>query len=299
MPLTGGLLGVALDVAEGMGSAATALALTAVGLLERAEESFELDLDPNLLDFTEAESGLDFALAVELSNGNFLQITPEGEENLLSAGREIEDQLEEFSEAVTEMRKLIVALDEQDDVELELTGMADFATDFDDFYHDVHADFDETENTTQIDGREVDLSAWFDEPPDSLLQRFIWYLDEDGSTDNTLGGLFPGEGLTAVVEDRSDALPTSFALEQNHPNPFNSETVFGFSITESGPVRLELYNLAGQAEVTLVEGYRLAGVYRVAWDGRSNSGEDLSTGVYLYRLWAGEQMQVRKMLLLR
>ena len=299
MPLTGGLLGVALDVAEGMGSAATALALTAVGLLERAEESFELDLDPNLLDFTEAKSGLDFALAVELSNGNFLQITPEGEENLLSAGRDIEDQLEEFSEAVTEMRKLIVALDEQDDVELELTGMADFATDFEDFYHDVHADFDETENTTQIDGREVDLSAWFDEPPDSLLQRFIWYLDEDGSTDNTLGGLFPGEGLTAVVEDRSDALPTSFALEQNHPNPFNSETVFGFSITESGPVRLELYNLAGQAEVTLVEGYRLAGVYRVAWDGRSNSGEDLSTGVYLYRLWAGEQMQVRKMLLLR
>ena len=63
----------------------------------------------------------------------------------------------------------------------------------------------------------VDLSAWFDEPPDILLQRVIWYLDNDKSTDNTLGGLLPEVGFTAVVEVRSEAMPASFALVQNYP----------------------------------------------------------------------------------
>ena len=300
IPLTGGVLGVALDVAAGIGAAAAALAETAVNLLEGAEESFELDLDPNLLDFSDTESGLDFALALQHSNENFLGITPEGEENLLNAGEDIADQLGEFSGAATEMRKLIVSQDEQDDVGLELTGLAELATDFEDFYQEVHADFEEAENTTQIDGREVDLSAWFDKPPDNLLQRFIWYLDDDKSTDNTLGGLLPEVGFTAVVEVRSDAMPASFALEQNYPNPFNSGTVIPFNLAHSDRVELTLYNLTGQKVTTLAEGAREAGAYTVKWDGRDGRGQVLASGVYLYRLRAeGGQEETRKLVLAR
>ena len=62
---------------------------------------------------------------------------------------------------------------------------------FRDRYQEVQADFETPEAATKISGRTVNLSAWFDVPPDSLLQHLIWYFDNDDNTDNTLGDLFP------------------------------------------------------------------------------------------------------------
>ncbi len=104
---------------------------------------------------------------------------------------------------------------------------------------------------------------------------------------------------TAVAEDYSDALPNTFTLHQNHPNPFNSGTVIRFALPQNGEEELAVFNLAGQKVTTLVQGTRLAGEYAINWGGHDEVGQELATGIYLYRLQTGAQQQTKKLLLLR
>jgi len=110
-----------------------------------------------------------------------------------------------------------------------------------------------------------------------------------------------GDPNTAVTESFDAALPPSFTLDQNYPNPFNSDTVIRFALPTDTDVELTVYNLTGQQVATLVQGEREAGAYTVYWDGRDNDGRELASGVYLYRLRTGDgqQMETRKLLLLR
>lgn len=110
----------------------------------------------------------------------------------------------------------------------------------------------------------------------------------------------PPPASTAVEEQRSDAKPQAFALDPNYPNPFNSGTVIRFALPQSQHVELALYNLTGQQVAILAEGQRQAGAYAIHWDGRDDGGRPLASGVYLYRLRAGDgQAVTRKLLLLR
>ncbi|MEW6755941.1 MAG: FlgD immunoglobulin-like domain containing protein [Candidatus Latescibacterota bacterium] len=104
---------------------------------------------------------------------------------------------------------------------------------------------------------------------------------------------------TAVAEEQRSGRPQGFALRQNYPNPFNSGTTIEFDLPEATLVELAVYNLAGQQVATLVRGQRPAGAHRVSWDGRSDTGRPLATGVCLYRLRAGERVENRRLLLLR
>ena len=107
------------------------------------------------------------------------------------------------------------------------------------------------------------------------------------------------ESATAVSQE-ADALPHRFLLSQNYPNPFNSETVIPFALSGRGEVDLEIYNLAGQKVATLVNGVREAGAHSIRWDGTDERGRLLGSGVYLYRLRAGDtHRETRKLLLLR
>jgi hypothetical protein len=119
-----------------------------------------------------------------------------------------------------------------------------------------------------------------------------------GTSSGIFSITFPS--FTAILEDHTTTLPQSFTLLQNYPNPFNSTTVIRFALPTRADVHLALYNLAGQKVVTLVDGMRSARSYTVHWDGRDASGRDLASGVYLYRLRAGEQqVETRRLLLLR
>lgn len=92
--------------------------------------------------------------------------------------------------------------------------------------------------------------------------------------------------------------PSAFALLQNYPNPFNPSTTIGFSVSQSGPVMLEIYDLAGRHVRTLFGGDVAAGRYTAQWDGRDDRGSAVSSGVYFYRLRAGaNSVASRKMLL--
>ncbi len=94
-------------------------------------------------------------------------------------------------------------------------------------------------------------------------------------------------------------LPTSFALQQNYPNPFNPTTTINFSVPEAGAVTLTIYNLRGQLVQTLISDDRAAGAYSVVWSGRDATGAQVASGLYLYRLQAGEFVSVRKMMFMK
>ncbi len=94
-------------------------------------------------------------------------------------------------------------------------------------------------------------------------------------------------------------LPDGFALAQNYPNPFNPETIIEFSLSEAAQARLIVYNTLGQAVRTLYDSPAPAGLTRLRWDGRSDNGASVSSGVYFYRLETATSALTRKMTLLR
>lgn len=94
-----------------------------------------------------------------------------------------------------------------------------------------------------------------------------------------------------------DELPTDFVLEQNHPNPFNPLTVIRYAIPRSGYVSLKVYNTLGQLVVDLVDGPVAAGKHAIEFPKRD--AVKVPSGVYFYRLQAGEFVETRKMLLLK
>ena len=100
------------------------------------------------------------------------------------------------------------------------------------------------------------------------------------------------EGYSGPVFDQ-------FTLFQNYPNPFNPTTIIRYDLPKYEKVELAIYNTVGQRIVTLVNESQGAGFYAVEWDGMSSSGQEVSGGLYLYRLRGGDYLQSRKMLLMR
>ncbi|MFQ5602722.1 MAG: T9SS type A sorting domain-containing protein [bacterium] len=96
------------------------------------------------------------------------------------------------------------------------------------------------------------------------------------------------------IENAHIQQPEDFVLWQNYPNPFNPATTIHFAIPKSSLVTLRIYNLLGQEIETLVDEQKPAGEYKVNWAPRN-----LSSGIYLYRLQAGEIAETRKLMLLR
>ena len=89
---------------------------------------------------------------------------------------------------------------------------------------------------------------------------------------------------TAVAEEYQAAAPAPFALGQNQPNPFNSDTTIRYSLPQAGEVELAIYNLAGQQVAQLVRALRPPGRHAVRWDGRDDQGQALPPGIYLVRV---------------
>ena len=90
----------------------------------------------------------------------------------------------------------------------------------------------------------------------------------------------------------------TFGVE-NFPNPFNPTTTIRYSLPEVSEVRLAIYNVLGQQVRVLVDAVEDAGIYSVKWDGRDAFGHEVTTGMYLYRLEAGSNLAVRKMMLVK
>ncbi len=125
----------------------------------------------------------------------------------------------------------------------------------------------------------------------SLIDNLIVYFESQSKPGKGKGGA----SLSAA------SLPDKFQLLQNHPNPFNPSTSIRYDIPEGENVytTLSLYNTRGQLVKTLVNGQKGPGSYVINWDGRDENGRMVPSGVYFYRIQAGEFVQTRKMILLK
>ncbi|MDZ7764852.1 MAG: T9SS type A sorting domain-containing protein [Melioribacteraceae bacterium] len=109
----------------------------------------------------------------------------------------------------------------------------------------------------------------------------------------------PEGDILSDVQDIEDTLPTKYSLSQNYPNPFNPSTTIKFTIPQSGFVSLKVYNILGQEVKTLLSKEINTGAYSVDWNGTNNYGDQLSSGVYFYRIEAGDFIESKKMLFIK
>ncbi|MBU0982669.1 MAG: T9SS type A sorting domain-containing protein [candidate division Zixibacteria bacterium] len=114
---------------------------------------------------------------------------------------------------------------------------------------------------------------------------------------NTLA--LPIELPTEAPSDDPVLLPSAVILSQNYPNPFNPTTTIAYDLVRRSTVNLTIYNVLGQEVAVLDDGVRGPGHHVVEWNGKDRHGNTAASGVYFYRLTAGDETVTRKMLLLR
>ena len=104
---------------------------------------------------------------------------------------------------------------------------------------------------------------------------------------------------TVSVDDKQMAMPDRFALMPNYPNPFNPTTSIKYAVSTQSFVSLKVFNLLGGEVRTLVSEMKGAGVHEVAWDGKSDDGREVPSGIYFCQMVAGPFREMRKMTLLK
>lgn len=107
------------------------------------------------------------------------------------------------------------------------------------------------------------------------------------------------KSTTDADEENELILPKEYSLAQNSPNPFNPSTKIQFELPRAGQIRLSVFNVLGQTVKTLCDEKLPAGRHSVIFDGRDNNGGKIASGVYFYRLEAGDFTQSKKMILLK
>ncbi|MBD3290773.1 T9SS type A sorting domain-containing protein [candidate division KSB1 bacterium] len=125
------------------------------------------------------------------------------------------------------------------------------------------------------------------------------YIDNghDGTTDDSL----QLSNQTTKLEDDENSLqtPNEYKLAQNYPNPFNQTTMIRYNLPENSEVTLEIYNILGQKVITLIDEIQTAGEKSVVWNGRNQLGEIVNSGIYIYRMKAGDLTKTKRMLFLK
>lgn len=115
-----------------------------------------------------------------------------------------------------------------------------------------------------------------------------------GTVLSDLGAYGGGDSLNTDIYENSGPLQEGFALLQNYPNPFNAQTSISYAISSESRVTIEIFDLMGRKIETLVNGNKAAGEHTVTWD-----AENMPTGIYFYRLQAGEYSRTANMTLLK
>lgn len=115
---------------------------------------------------------------------------------------------------------------------------------------------------------------------------------ESVTSDFVTTGAYKVTGTDGIVNNR---IPVSYNLSQNYPNPFNASTIINFELPRNGYVTLKVYNYLGQEVVVLLNNqFKSAGSYKLAFD-----GSNYASGVYFYRIVAGEFVRTKKMVLIK
>jgi hypothetical protein len=135
-------------------------------------------------------------------------------------------------------------------------------------------------------------------PWDILGNHRIWDGDGNGSAIIDMGAYEYGSPPVGV-EERIVAEPSSHIALQSFPNPFCDQTNIRFSMSNTRWVSLKIYGSVGRWVRTLVDEEKPAGQYTVGWNGTDATGTEVASGVYFYRIEAGEYTATKKMVVVR
>ena len=91
----------------------------------------------------------------------------------------------------------------------------------------------------------------------------------------------------------------STGIYQNYPNPFNTKTAIKFAISEPNDVELQIYNSLGQLVRTFKNRYDQAGIYRIVWNGKNESGQAVASGIYYLKLKVNDLEKTKQMILVK
>jgi 1,4-alpha-glucan branching enzyme len=109
----------------------------------------------------------------------------------------------------------------------------------------------------------------------------------------------PGSGMITTVDQDFAEIPNNFKLFQNYPNPFNPKTTIFFHLHTATDVCIEIYNMRGKIIKRLIGAKLSAGEHQRIWNGKTDTGIKAASGIYLYKLKAGDFVETKKMLLLK
>jgi hypothetical protein len=143
--------------------------------------------------------------------------------------------------------------------------------------------------------KEIELSAIEIKTP-SHSPMFIYTDESTGEMTSSVPEF--GTVSYSLTDLDQPNLPMAFELKQNHPNPFNPTTHINFDLPSPTDIDLTIYNVLGQ-QVKSYSDFRTAGSHSITWDGTDNTGSQVSSGVYFYRLDAGQNSATKKMMMLK
>ena len=261
-------------------------------LYTELSDIFILELDPTILDFSNTESDSDLVLLLEQSNPDFLSLTPYGVDEFIAAGDALKEGFGSLHIFFTQMVDLANAMQPYED-DFDMDGLQ-FIIDMEEMEEHtfkIWQDFAIDDSVTIIDSERVNLSAWFDNPPNSFL---IMWKDLVFGIDSTMGGMFPDRYYLVVDSGTNPTLPRSFEIHDAYPNPFNPVTMINFDIPLAGNVNVTIFNLLGEKVATLVDGKMTAGWKRIPWNARN-----LPSGIYFYRVRYDRQIFTNKLMYLK
>jgi len=129
---------------------------------------------------------------------------------------------------------------------------------------------------------------------DPNVTAFVIHSNGDIFAATQGGGVFRGVQPPTSVEGLSEGLPTSFALAQNYPNPFNPTTTIQFTLAKRAHVKLKVFSIEGKEVATLVDEAVSPGVHTFRFEANGRA-----SGIYYYRIQAGELFQTRRLMLLK
>ena len=125
----------------------------------------------------------------------------------------------------------------------------------------------------------------------------ITAVDFSGNESNSSEEISEDNVITSV--DDIQATPVVFGLQQNYPNPFNPTTRIRYQLPKNVKVSIMIYNILGTKVKALVDANESAGYHEIEWDGRDEFGRAVSSGVYIYRIMAGNFSDSKKMIFMK
>jgi hypothetical protein len=131
----------------------------------------------------------------------------------------------------------------------------------------------------------------------TLNDRIIIF--ESFSSETGIISISTGQHFFKDAVDPNAEIPMTYSLDQNYPNPFNPNTLIKYAIPKQSNVTIDVYNILGQKVVTLYDGEKPPGFYSITWNSLNAAGSTVASGIYFYKISAGEFLDTKKMVLIK